>query len=71
MVLMHAMCSQYEERAARIKFVGASQRFMCIDVHKTKVKDRSCPIFRSKEITCRGPVLPGRRGSQAWQFIYE
>lgn len=44
---------------------------MYIDVHKTKVKDRSCPIFRSKEITCRGPVLPGRRGSQAWQFIYE
>lgn len=52
MVLMHALCIQYEESVTRIKFVGVSQRFMYIDVHKTKVEDRSCPIFRSKEITC-------------------
>lgn len=58
------MCTQYDERAIRIEFVGVSQRFIYVDSKKPKVKvdHFSDP---GPERSPVGPEPPGRHGSQA------
>lgn len=38
--LIHAVYTQYDERAVRIEFAGLSQIFVYVDVQKTKGKGR-------------------------------